>query len=573
MAYKKTIPDDVVNDFLNNVADLYTDPLRVLMEYIDNSIDSADTLRKMAMTTGYPRPIQITVEICRLPKLKDRKIIITDNCIGMGHSELKGIVSEIGRSRKKNLSWLNGRFGFGVHAYASCCQTITFITRKDEDGPTLHISIDRDSRNVEEESETRRDLLKPKTGSRVVLSGFFDRAAWNQITPASLQKMIEEHFEFKLREKNIIVRVTEGDKEWVCKPFDYDQIEGVTFERQIDHIERGDRRSMCTRKQSLDPPVKMYLRVSKQPVGRPVLFFSNGRRICKVSEEKTFMHISDKKMGLWSHPYLIGYIDINSHLEPQLDRAGFATSDWQTRAIFNELAKLESDVSNALEEINTSTRNESLDDLSNIISSILADLAHEDNLRFRKKSQTGTPIPSDPPLPPNPPVPPVPPSPIPPTPPDPPIPPQPPTPPPPADPDNLGKIPTDEHGETESEDKPKPGFDVRFHPVKPPEQDGIPVRSEFAGGEIWIYSDHSEFAKRKTESKGKIKLTPDLVSYIAGEVATHYRDEWYSKKKQQLIETDRKRVMQELIEFILNFENKMRPFVGKTTDEIGITHD
>ena len=44
MPYEKRISN--VNDFVNNIADLYTDPLRVLMEYIDNSLDSADDLRK-----------------------------------------------------------------------------------------------------------------------------------------------------------------------------------------------------------------------------------------------------------------------------------------------------------------------------------------------------------------------------------------------------------------------------------------------------------------------------------------------------------------------------------------------
>ncbi len=69
MPYEKRISN--VNDFVNNIADLYTDPLRVLMEYIDNSLDSADDLRKKEGTQNYPQPIRITVEINKNTKLKD----------------------------------------------------------------------------------------------------------------------------------------------------------------------------------------------------------------------------------------------------------------------------------------------------------------------------------------------------------------------------------------------------------------------------------------------------------------------------------------------------------------------
>lgn len=584
MTYEKRISN--VNEFVNNVANLYTDPLRVLMEYIDNSLDSADDIRNSEDVANYPRPIKVNVEIHKKSRLKDCKVTILDNCSGMGRKELTGIVREIGNSGKKNAPWLNGRFGFGVHAYASCCETVTFITRK-KDGETLQISIDRHSPEVNDEAVVSNKLLPVETGTLVILSDFKDRQSWNQIKTESIRQMIEEHFEFKLRERNLSIVVSQEGNGLACNPFDYNSIEGIPFHKTIQMIEREDGRSNCKKIQKLDPPIEVFLRVSKSPVSRPVLFFANGRRICKVVEEKSFMNVSSKKMQLWGHPHLVGYLDVKAHLEPQLDRTGFNTRPWQTRAVFEELANLEDEVAKALDDINEATRNESLDDLSSLISSILADLAKEDNLRFRAKNQKGSELGETVPS---------------------------------AlggieegtgssegeregggggkgggtddgtktgiKPDLVGDVPTatpgtggppipspTETGEKipSTQEKPKPGFDVRFHPMKPPEEDGRPMRSEFAGGEIWIYSEHPEFSQRKSESKdGKIKLTTELISYIAGEVATHYRDEWYSKNKLQLIENDRKRVMQELVEFILHFEKKMKPFANKTADEVGI---
>ena len=104
---------------LNEVAKRYESTERVLMEYVDNALDDAEALYR-ENDGAYPYPIQIKVVI----DLEARSITIQDNCRGMTREVLERVVRNIGESQKRGQSWLNGRFGFGVHAFRAAAASI-----------------------------------------------------------------------------------------------------------------------------------------------------------------------------------------------------------------------------------------------------------------------------------------------------------------------------------------------------------------------------------------------------------------------------------------------------------------
>ncbi len=93
-----TISPRISPRILANVATLYNDPNRVFMEYIDNSIDSAEKFFE-ELNASYSCPIRINLE-CKGNSYNNGKIIITDNCVGMDSNGLLRIITEIGNSNK-----------------------------------------------------------------------------------------------------------------------------------------------------------------------------------------------------------------------------------------------------------------------------------------------------------------------------------------------------------------------------------------------------------------------------------------------------------------------------------------
>ena len=88
-----------------SVASSYTDVNRIFMEYIDNSIDSAEEYFDQA-NNNYSKEVEIALTI------SPDKIFITDNCSGI--PDLSKVVGQIGNSAKRDQPWTNGQFGYGV---------------------------------------------------------------------------------------------------------------------------------------------------------------------------------------------------------------------------------------------------------------------------------------------------------------------------------------------------------------------------------------------------------------------------------------------------------------------------
>ena len=122
------------NELINQISGTYKDFYRAAMEYIDNSIDAASKIE----AEGRKISPKIEIEI----DLEKKQVVFTDNCEGMSPEELCDLLSSVGQSKKKAVSWANGQFGFGVHAFRAFAKEATFVSRK-KGFPEATIKIDR----------------------------------------------------------------------------------------------------------------------------------------------------------------------------------------------------------------------------------------------------------------------------------------------------------------------------------------------------------------------------------------------------------------------------------------------
>jgi HSP90 family molecular chaperone len=114
---------------LNEVARRYGSSERILMEYIDNALDDAEILY-LDNAEAYPFEVCIEIIIDR----HQRYVTVRDNCRGMEREDLERIVGKVGESKKRGITWINGRFGFGVHAFRAAVESIRFRTKNKMEG-------------------------------------------------------------------------------------------------------------------------------------------------------------------------------------------------------------------------------------------------------------------------------------------------------------------------------------------------------------------------------------------------------------------------------------------------------
>jgi HSP90 family molecular chaperone len=123
------------------------------MEFVDNALDDAEALyRANAETYPFEVRIDLTVDV------RHRLVTVTDNCRGMRQETLERIVQNVGESQKKGITWVNGQFGFGVHAFRAAADSIQFRTKHAE-GDHIELQLSRDQ---------HRGIRRPWASSEVV---------------------------------------------------------------------------------------------------------------------------------------------------------------------------------------------------------------------------------------------------------------------------------------------------------------------------------------------------------------------------------------------------------------------
>jgi hypothetical protein len=525
--------------FLNEIANRYGSTARILMEYVDNALDDAEVMFR-ENNGSYPRAVEINVLIDR----QNRAVTVRDNCSGMNAESLVRIVSSVGESRKKTMSWLNGRFGFGVHAFRACAKRVRFRTQC-ADGSTLGLEFGRDAHQIPAPGPS--DPIGG-TGTEVTLLDF-DRDWLGELTVQSVRSEIEKHFDLLLSRPGIRVTIAEvGGAVEQARPFDYGTVEGVEFNREV-----------AIRTPGRESSVAVRLKVTKDPCAdRRATFFAKGRRIVEVHQDHDFIRVSSRRTSLWAHPNLIGFIEVGGAVEPAITRDVFKRTK-SRELLYEELLKLEDEINEQLHVVNQQQQQQDLRKVADLIERELARLAREDRIRLRTAPTAGTGISSpsqggseaeegfggppqgdgaggsDPGV---------------------------------VDgndsgPTNTGPgIPPGEgQGNSggaqvgtgaESGKRKKAGFTIEF--VRwPSTEGGSPIRSNLIDGVIMINTLHPQFGERvKTTRTGRMKMTDRLISYVAGVVSIHYKDAFYEKYRRQ--PDKRTQLFDDQLEFVCRME-------------------
>lgn len=349
---------------LNEVARRYETVERILMEYVDNALDDAEYLYR-ENESAYPYPIVIQVVI----DTASRSVSITDNCRGMTRDTLQGLVRAIGDSPKRNNPWVNGRFGFGVHAFRAAANSIQFQSKSATSSHHI-LEFGRDQLyGIREARRSDEPFPGPgPTGTRVVLQEI-DREWFVGVCAASVQAEIERHFERLLARSSLQVSVAEeGQPAQLCRPFDYTSQEGVLLQRRLE---------VCDQDQIF--PVEVCLLAGRQafPNHRPV-FNVRGRRVAAFSTMRSFLRRMPGGAALWNHPCLAGYVEAGDLVEPVLNRDNFVRTRRRS-LLFGALVGLEPELRKALQDGDSNLEIDPLASLEALVQEALRDAIPDDS--------------------------------------------------------------------------------------------------------------------------------------------------------------------------------------------------
>ena len=566
---------------VKSVASLYNDTNRIFMEYIDNSIDSAEEFFDDT-SNSYSKEILINFYI-------DKKMVtITDNCYGI--TNIPKIVQSIGDSDKKAQPWTNGQFGYGIYSFMAACNNIEIISKLKSESYGLMIPISRDQFDVASVDdvyfdEPREVDFNYESGTRITLSKF-DTQSFKQIDFNEIISEVEKHFELLLGRKNLTISLFNaitGEKH-ICKSFDYEEYEGEYYEEYLSELTFSGNKNNATYTLSAEPPVHIFLKILKgKALKKPPVFISKGRRIGEIKSIKGFR--TKYKNEIWGHPSITGYIDLSGFLEPTIARNDFRNNN-QSKALFSTLLDLEELISEVIKDVNKASEHKHYKSLEQYLNKELSKLAKIDALNFRTEHLSGSDInlqsggdgedktegagsehhregelsgvhsehnESG------------------------------------EDPDGYG--PSEDDGSNPSEkdgsgasnkeaenpfedtgfkgsERKKSGFNIEFvdgDPIWNIETDK-PIRSQLIGGTIRIFREHPEFQKRiKLTLTKEPKISERLITYLAGEITVHYKDKIQSREGQAEYNVQ---MFENLVEFIYMFEDAVSGLAGKNLSDL-----
>lgn len=567
-----------------SIATIYNDTNRIFMEYIDNSIDSAEEYFNPG-SNSYSKMISIILRV------KKDSVEFEDNCAGI--SNFNKVVQEIGNSDKKAQPWTNGQFGYGIYSYMAACKELKIISKHKGDPKAKTIIINRKQFDTDHQEDVsfqdpRLINYKGQSGTKIVLKSF-DRSMWKQIDFDEIKTEIEKHFELLLRRKNLEIKLIneKTGSELLCLPFDYDIYDGEEYSDTLHEFKfiKGKKQKRLVKFNSI-MPVRIYLKVTKgKTINKPPVFITKGRRIAEIKEVRMFG--SKHKNDIWGHPNVTGYIDLSDFLEPTIARNDFKNND-RSKALFYELIELEPLILDVIKEVNKESDDKHYEALEDKLNKALSKLARKDSMNFRTQFLKGNDV-------------------------------------------NLGKGtsgqsledgvgstgiesrdydtqeertgreneekgagagPSGQEGdgagggskdgdkfpingeeslfddsEFKGKERKKSGFNIKIVDTEPPvDENNIQLRSQLIGSDVIIYRKHSEFEQRVQKTKkGESKISQRLVTYLAGEIAVHYKDKQQTRYREPEYS---KKLFENLVEFIYMFESVLKENVGKNLSDM-----
>ena len=562
---------------ISNIASIYTDVNRIILEYVDNSLDSAEVFYD-SETGKYRSNIHIQVRF-EGHNFKNGKITIEDNCFGI--TNFPKLVENFGNSDKKKEFTTNGEFGFGVYSYLAACKLLTIESSLKGDANKIILTLPSKIFEV----DRQEDVIIPEvkmpphdsrlSGTKITLSEF-DKSSWKEMTCDKIVSEIENHFEFILKRKNLRIEVIEGNERRICRPFDYSSLDGSTFHYTLKDIliyKSGKREQEV----NIHKPVNISLTFTPNTiVNKPPVFIIKGRRIAAIKNVSSFK--SKHKSDIWGHPHLTGYVELPNTFSPNLARTDFKQKIW-TKALYSELKELEPYILEDLKKINQKEASKHYQHLSEELTKALAALAKEDKIYEQRKGISTTPAPtggigsefedgfggkdkggersiqnpgkgvglSE------------------------------------GEGAGLNNDGGDQPSSAEGGDKPlqtefadeenkkkKSGISVKIIDNKPP-QDHSDENKFYRSycdenRQICIFRYHKDFQDRiKTKRDGSEIISSRLINYLANEVTVHYKDIFYNKYGQPDYSLN---LFIDMVDFIYRIEEQLKDLNGRNLSEI-----
>jgi hypothetical protein len=584
MAIKLNISPKIIP----SISSGYNNPNKIFMEYIDNSLDSAEYFFDKS-TNSYKKPILITLKL-KGENDKNAEIEITDNCTGIDNIEK--VVNSIGNSDKKSQTFTNGQFGYGIHSFMATCNSLEVSSKYFNKSEALYLPIKREQFNVDSSDKVlfpdpQEIDFTAESGTVIRLSDF-DRGSWKEIDFNEIKKEIIEHFELLLSRKNLTIKLEDQyGNEFHCDPFDYDSIDGDEIYEETNKLERTSSREKfpVTSFFELDTPIKTYIKITDNKIiEKPPLFFIKGRAIGKVGD---IFKRSKHKSDIWNHPNITGYIDLAHHIEPTIVRTDLK-NDNKTRALFNYLENtLEPKLVEKVNLIKKTNESKHYQSLENELNKVLSKLAKLDSLNYRTEIISGKDTKleigsegqgfelgagakdhGDKTLNPE------------------------------NDPINIGESegegfgPTETKGELPGEKgdgespvrdqespyagelgtkKRKSGFNITISEIDPDEKEDNgevkQIRSKYVDGTIILFKNHPDFLERVDTSsrRGEPRVSQRLITYLAGEITVHYKHIFQTRNGQPEYNIA---LFENLVEFIYQFESMLKHLDGKNLSDI-----
>lgn len=358
------------NEFLNMVSGTYKDFFRAAMEYVDNAIDAAETLRQDGIQRGFLMSINIDTQ--------GNTISFKDNCGGMSPEDLCNLVSRVGSSNKKHAPWTNGQFGFGVQAFRAFAKRIEFLSKK-KGSQEAAISIDRDAGHDEDVvcHLSNENVFQNEEGTLITISRFDPHVFKKAQMKLRLLSEIEHHFDEVLRHGNIKILIfQDGKNPCQCKFFDYENLPGVPFRRNIPLI--------CGKKYST---LVVDLRILNIPNAEKSVALTNKYRRIQIFADlksyKTFLRSKGVGSQIWANPFLVGSIEISDFCSPDLTRDDLKDSP-EREVLFGCLLDVQNGLEQTVQDIMNLRSQESYSKLSNFVSQCLDNILKRFSMQFEQ---------------------------------------------------------------------------------------------------------------------------------------------------------------------------------------------
>jgi len=357
------------NTIINQISNTYKDFFRAAMEYIDNSIDVATINKKNGLEKDYKVHINIDTH--------KKTISFLDNCGGMSPDELCNLLSNVGLSTKKAVSWANGQFGFGVHAFRAFAKIAQFISKK-KYYPACKIIIDRDKTEHDEVyCKKVPDNTLIEEGTEVIISNFNKHVFKKSGMKRKLSEEISRHFDDILRSGLIDIFLSEnGSNKIKLLPFDYHNMNGLEFPVKRIKVESRNKTSF----------LDIDLKILDQPQKNRLPTIKNkGRRIQSIADlqsYKKYLNSIGKNNYIWgNNEFIVGSIEINDFCSPKITRDDLI--DNEERDIFyKKLVEIQEEIEELFNKKQYSKKQEYLDEISHKITNCLSNVMKSFKLKF-----------------------------------------------------------------------------------------------------------------------------------------------------------------------------------------------